>query len=444
MIDCIVVKDFSRLGRHFQKTEEYMQRIFPKYHIRFIAVNNCHDSSREQTFAQRLANPLINLMNEYHVAETSQKVRTVLEHHRKNGRFIGNHAPYGYRIIDKALAADDDAADIVRRIFRMKISGMSNQAIADELNRNGICSPLEHKRETGTSTTGAHLQKNTKAIWQSMSIKRILENPVYIGTLVQGKTYSVSYRDRRRFKRDSAELDAFEHAHDAIISDTEFLIVQDLLSRDSYSRGGKCYLFSTFAYCGGCGEMLYHRQDGEKHSWQCRNRNCSRKGNICDDALNGIVFTTLKAHLTVALNHQTAAAHPVMVEEISQYQTQIRKIRKRIKRYEDLNASLDLKREQGIVDDSDFKEMQQFYQEKIAQANREMQEIEQKQKLLHHCLSEIRTQFQTYCSMDHLTREMLVTLAERVEVFPENKIRLHLRYSDLFRTGGDTSGTEIA
>lgn len=210
------------------------------------------------------------------------------------------------------------------------------------------------------------------------------------------------------------------------------------------SRGGKCYLFSTFAYCGGCGEMLYHRQDGEKHSWQCRNRNCSRKGNIRDDELNGIVFTTLKAHLTVALNHQTAAAQPVMVEEISQYQTQIRKIRKRIKRYEDLNASLDLKREQGIVDDSDFKEMRQFYQEKIVQANREMQEIKQKQKLLHHCFSEIRTQFQTYCSMDHLTREMLVTLAERVEVFPENKIRLHLRYSDLFRTGGDTSGTEIA
>ena len=267
-IDCIVVKDFSRLGRHFQKTEEYMQRIFPKYHIRFIAVNNCYDSSREQSSAQRLTNPLINLMNEFHVAETSQKVRAVLEHHRKSGKFIGNHAPYGYCIIDKALVVDEDAAETVRRIFRMKISGMNNQAIADELNRNVISSPLEHKAERGTGVTGAHLKRSSKAVWQSMSIRRILENPVYIGTLVQGKTYSNSYRDRRRFRRDPAQQDRFENAHEAIISDTEFLIVQDLLSRDSYSKAGKSYLLSTFAYCGGCGEMLYHRQDGSRESWQ--------------------------------------------------------------------------------------------------------------------------------------------------------------------------------
>lgn len=90
-IDCIVVKDLSRLGRNFLKTEEYLQRIFPKLGVRFIAVNNCYDSIRELSSSERLANPIINLLNEYHVMETSQKVRNVLEHHRRNGRFIGNH-----------------------------------------------------------------------------------------------------------------------------------------------------------------------------------------------------------------------------------------------------------------------------------------------------------------------------------------------------------------
>lgn len=440
-IDCIVVKDFSRLGRHFQKTEEYMQRIFPKYHIRFIAVNNCYDSSREQSSAQRLTNPLINLMNEFHVAETSQKVRAVLEHHRKSGKFIGNHAPYGYCIIDKALVVDEDAAETVRRIFRMKISGMNNQAIADELNRNGISSPLEHKAERGTGVTGAHLKRSSKAVWQSMSIRRILENPVYIGTLVQGKTYSNSYRDRRRFRRDPAQQDRFENAHEAIISDTEFLIVQDLLSRDSYSKAGKSYLLSTFAYCGGCGEMLYHRQDGSRESWQCRNKKCSNKGNIRDDKLQDVVFTTLKAHLAVALNGQDAAEKPALVQELSAFTAKYKSIQKRIKRYQKLNQALDDKKAQGIVDDTDHKEMRQFYLDKIAQATAEMQEVEQKQQLLEACLTEIRSQFRKYCCMDHLTREMLVTLVEKIEVLPKNVIRLHLRYSNLFGNGGDTNGS---
>ena len=442
-INCIIVKDFSRLGRSFQKTEEYMQRIFPKYRVRFIAVNNCYDSSREQSSAQRLSNPLINLMNEYHVAETSQKVRATLEHHRNNGRFIGNHAPFGYRIIDKALVVDEVAAEVVRRIFRMKIEGMSNQAIADLLNHDGVDSPLEYKLEHGASATGAHLKRSSKAVWQSMSIRRVLENPVYIGTLVQGKTYSVSYRDRRRFKRDPAQMAVFEDAHEAIISDTEFLIVQDLLNRDSYSRGGKSYLFSTFAYCGSCGEMLYHRQDGDKESWQCRNRDCSSKGNIKDVFLSDIVFMTLKAHLALVLDHTQTAQTPALIEEVSYYRSMLRKLHKKIRHYKALSDSLQDKLGQGVVDDADFAEMQQYYRDKIEQTTREVQEIGEKQQKLKNCLTEIRLQYQKLCCADHLTREMLVTMVEKIEVYPENKVRLHLRYSNLFGNGGDTNGTEI-
>lgn len=442
-IDCIIVKDLSRLGRHFQKTEEYMQRIFPKYRVRFIAVNNCYDSSREQTSAQRLTNPLINLMNEYHVAETSQKVRATLAHHRNNGRFIGNHAPFGYRIADKALVVDENAADIVRRIFRLKIDGMSNQAIADLLNRESVLSPLEYKLNNGTKATGNHLKHNSKALWQSMSVRRVLENPVCIGTLVQGKTYSASYRDRRRIKSDLSQMAVFEHAHEAIVSDTEYLIVQDLLNRDSYSKSGKSYLFSNFAYCGNCSEMLYHRQNGDKESWQCRNKACSRKGNIKDIFLSDIVFMTLKAHLTLVLDHTRTAQTPALIEEESYYHQNLRKLHRKIRHYETLHESLQQKLEQGIVEKEDFFEMQQYYHEKITQTNREIQEISEKQQQLKGCLSEIRSQYQKFCCADHLTREMLVTMVEKIEVYPENKVLLHLRYSDLFGNGGDTNGAKI-
>ena len=118
-IDCIVVKDFSRLGRNFQKTEEFMQRIFPKIGVRFISVNDFYDSNRELSASERLANPIINLMNEYHVMETSQKVRNVLEYYRQSGKFIGNRTVYGYVIKDKHLEIDPEAAKVVRMIFNL-------------------------------------------------------------------------------------------------------------------------------------------------------------------------------------------------------------------------------------------------------------------------------------------------------------------------------------
>lgn len=137
-IDCIVVKDFSRLGRNFQKTEEFMQRIFPKMGIRFISVGDCYDSNREMSASERLANPIINLMNEYHVMETSQKVRNVLEHYRQNGKFIGNRTVYGYVINNKQLEVDPEAAKVVRMIFNLKIDGLNNQAIGEYLNELDI------------------------------------------------------------------------------------------------------------------------------------------------------------------------------------------------------------------------------------------------------------------------------------------------------------------
>lgn len=277
-IDCIVVKDFSRLGRNFQKTEEFMQRIFPKMGVRFISVNDFYDSNRELSASERLANPIINLMNEYHVMETSQKVRNVLEYYRQSGKFIGNRTVYGYVIKDKHLEVDPEAAKVVRMIFNLKIDGMNHQAIGEYLNELGISCPLEYKIEKGVKAVASHFRTGEKAMWSSINVRRILENPVYIGTLIQGKTTSLSYRDRRRFKKDPFELVAFENAHEAIISETVFLIVQDLLKKDTYAKrtnSGKVNLFSGFAFCGNCGNVLYHDR-----VWMCRNKECKCKGRI--------------------------------------------------------------------------------------------------------------------------------------------------------------------
>lgn len=174
-INCIVVKDFSRLGRNFQKTEEFMQRIFPKMGIRFISVGDFYDSNREQSASERLANPIINLMNEYHVMETSQKVRNVLEHYRQSGKFVGNRTVYGYVIKDKKLVVDPEAAKVVRMIYNFKIDGYNNQAIGDYLNELGISCPLEYKIEKGVKAVSTHFKTGEKALWSSVNVRRYLK-----------------------------------------------------------------------------------------------------------------------------------------------------------------------------------------------------------------------------------------------------------------------------
>lgn len=442
-IDCIVVKDLSRLGRNFLKTEEYLQRIFPKLGVRFIAVNNCFDSSRELTSSERLANPIVNLLNEYHVMETSQKVRSVLEHHRMNGKFIGNHTVYGYVIKNKCLEVDPEAAEIVRKMFDLKINGLSNQSIGEYLNQCGVKSPLEYKIDKGVAATGVHLRDGEKALWSAVSVRRVLENPIYIGTLVQGKTTSISYRDRRRFKKDPSEMAVFENAHEAIISDTAFLIVQDLLQRDSYSKSKKeSYIFSSFAFCGNCGNPLYHRQSGGKMVyWECRNKECLNKGTIKEPILIDAVFKTLKTHMNIVLNHAEPIVAPDTLPSTSLVNLQQKELVQQIEQLKQSKDCLAKQLDLGVITENDVLEMSKFYDAKIAKAEFEIEEIQIRKQRMLNCMDEIREQYRKYFEMTELTRGIVVTFIEKIEVFSKHKIRIFFRYEDFFRADGDTNGT---
>lgn len=443
-IECIVVKDFSRLGRNFQKSEEYIQRVFPKLGIRFIAVTNCYDSMREQTSSERLANPIINLMNEFHVMETSQKVRAVLEHYRKTGKFIGNHAVFGYTIKDKQLHVDEEAAETVRKIFDMKISGYSNQGIADYLNECGVASPLEYKIEKGVKATGTHLRDGKKALWQSMSVRRILENPIYIGTLIQGKTTSASYRDKRRYKKPENELDVFEEAHEAIIADTVFLIVQDLLQRDGYSKLKKeSYLFTSFAYCGGCGKLLYHRQEGEKYTyWQCKNKECNCKGTITESAFSEAVFETLKKHIEIVLNHSEPITIPDILSDSSAADMETAELESQIKQLKESASRLKQQKDSGVISENDYTEMQHFYSYKISKTEKEVEEIRNRKLQIIRSINEINERYKRYLNMTALSRAVVVSFIDKIEVFGKSKIRIHFRYEDIFKMdGGDKNGS---
>lgn len=184
-VDCVIVKDLSRFGREYIDSGKYIERLFPALGVRFIAIND-HIDSKEENGRDDIVVPFKNLMNDAYCRDISIKIRSHLEVKRKNGEYIGAFTPYGYKKDENnrnRLVPDLYAAGVVKEIFRMKLHGMSQSAIADRLNGQGILSPMEYKHSLGIRIQD-NFKTHEQAEWSSMSVRRILENEVYIGMML--------------------------------------------------------------------------------------------------------------------------------------------------------------------------------------------------------------------------------------------------------------------
>lgn len=184
-INCVVVKDLSRLGRNYIETGEYLERIFPGLGIRFIAINDRYDNI-ELTAGQMLTAGMKNLINDIYAKDISRKSSTALRIKQKKGEFIGSYAAYGYmksKENKNKIVIDDEAAQVVRDIFRWKAEGESNAQICHRLNETGITSPCKYRYEKGILKS----DKYAETRWRNETLKVILRNPVYIGHMAQGK-----------------------------------------------------------------------------------------------------------------------------------------------------------------------------------------------------------------------------------------------------------------
>ncbi|MGI5893671.1 MAG: recombinase family protein [Candidatus Merdivicinus sp.] len=185
-INCIVVKDLSRLGRNYLEAGNYLEQIFPFLGIRFISVNDGYDSSHPEFTQQAWLLPLKNFINEGYARDISRKVSSALTVRKSRGMYTGKYPPYGYRKDPhnrNHLIPDPNTCGIVRRIFLQKASGEPMGKIARCLNEEGIPSPSRYLWQQGI----AREKRFASSMWEKNTILRLLKNPIYIGTLVYGK-----------------------------------------------------------------------------------------------------------------------------------------------------------------------------------------------------------------------------------------------------------------
>jgi len=233
-IDIVLCKDQSRFSRDTVVIEEYLSDRFPEWGVRFIGIADNADTDSESYGTMRL---FASAYNEMYVRDISSKIRRTLASKREQGQFIGAFAPYGYRIDPDDrhhLVTDEAAAAVVRRIFELYVSGAGYRTIVRVLNGDGILSPSAYKRQQGSRYVNRNAELSSSGdMWTQSTIARILGNEVYTGTLVQGRSHSISYKNRKRRKVDKAEWVRTAGAHEAVIDAETWRKAQERLNSNT-------------------------------------------------------------------------------------------------------------------------------------------------------------------------------------------------------------------
>lgn len=269
----VIVKDMSRLGRDYLQVGMYTEIMFPNMDVHFIAVNDGVDSHvGENEFT-----PFRNIINEWYAKDTSKKIRAVKRSKGMAGEHIGSHAPYGYMKNPdnkKEWLIDEEAAEVVREIFRLCVNGYGPTRIANILTERKILCPTYYALEHGEKPRT--VLPPDKYLWSATVVSHILERMDYLGHTVNFKTHVKSYKNRKKIDNSPEQWRIFENTHEAIIDKETFEIVQKIRSgKRRPTKMGDMPMFSGLLYCADCGsKMTFHRQmaqSAEKHNFVCSN-----------------------------------------------------------------------------------------------------------------------------------------------------------------------------
>ena len=257
VINTIIVKDLSRFGRNYIEVGQYIDYVFPAFGIRFIAIQDNVDTENRDSGAMEMM-PIMNVFNEWHAANTSKKIRSVLRANAREGKYHARKAPYGYVKSDsekKTPVVDEEAAAVVRRIFEMRASGLSPHKIADILNAEGILNPSRYCLEK----YGIVGRRDNVGLWSFCGVNSILQNPTYLGHMVQQRDGTVSYKNHKRYIKDESEWIIVHNTHEAIITQELWDKVREVeksVAQGRKTKKGYTHPLSGFLYCADCGGKM--------------------------------------------------------------------------------------------------------------------------------------------------------------------------------------------
>lgn len=437
LVSAVMVKDLSRLGRDYVSVGNYTDSYFPEHNIRFIAVNDAIDSDEGES---EIA-PFKNILNEMYARDISKKIRSS---HRLRGSMGEplSQPPYGYMKSPenkKKWIIDPEAATVVKSIFKMCLDGKGNETIARELQESEVLIPMAYWRSKGLNRGGKKTQTNPYK-WCKTTVQKILSQQEYCGDIINFKTYSKSFKNKRRIENSKENWAVFKDVNEPIIDRETFETVQKFISktkrRAPKKENGERSIFNGLIYCGDChSKMRYHTSTSNKeiHYFTCSDNKVDYRGKcpgrhyVRADALEEVVKLELRrlvemleidesyfAQLLLRKNDEEREKDKKFLE--SELQKAIARSGMVSQLYEKLYEDNVV----GKVSDEWFIELSHKYEKermdlkaKIADTRHKIEELKNNNSEYEKFISAIRR----FMQMDNLTSPLLRELIDYIDVF---------------------------
>lgn len=398
-VNCIIVKDLSRLGRNYIETGEFLEKICPFFGIRFIAVNDGFDTNTAEANGQ-LSVSLSNIINDYYAKDISRKVSTALRNKMEHGEYIGSWEKYGYLKSPEnknLLIVNPETAPIVQMIYQWRSEGMSYMGINKKLNDMGVPSPSQYKADRGIVTNSN--QKAKIILWNKHMVTDILKDIVYLGHLAQRKTAQCLYAGIPTALTDEQDWIVVKNTHEPIISEELFekvqVINQKAVATTKANHGKYDYLpkekniYGKKFTCADCGSIMKlirsfsTKKDKVYHTFKCPTycehgvRGCNAKKMRKAD-LDEAVLTTIKSQFDLFLDmqealHQLISMKKVQIKQSGQVE-EANSIKKKLEQKKGVFSGLYSDFREGLLSQEDYAQTREVLMEEINKLEKLLEE----------------------------------------------------------------------
>lgn len=446
IINCIIVKDLSRLGRDYIETGNYIERVFPFFNVRFIAVTDGYDSNKS---GEELLVPLKNMVNEMYSKDLSKKVKTAFETMRKNGEYPAGSVPYGYQRVNRHLLPDDGVKDTVKEIFGLFLNGSKINRIVKHLSAKTV-NPRAYKY----LKSGNAIPKGFYTGWNIQTVHGILGNAVYTGASIWNKSKKVN---GKRVKLPEKEWTVIENTHEALVSKEDFNKVQEMLKKKASDFHASCVhdhaqynLFGKKIICGDCGKTMgfrveYLKNGSNKKIYRCKtylngnSAGCtSHKISACE--VENAVFQAVHKHMELCISEEDMVkrmnARTESQQKYNLYGKEADKIRRELQKTAEIKAGIFEDYKEHLIDEEQYVQISKNYADKMKGLEYRLEEMLKAQASYsksYHIDTDWKTVVEKYLKKRKLTKEMVEAFVESVTVHEGGRLEIHLVYDDMLK-----------
>ena len=441
-VNMVITKDLSRLGRDYIMTGHYMERYFPEHRVRYISLLDGIDTGVDSTAND--ITPFRAIMNDMYAKDISKKIKSVKRDKQRKGQFIGGKPAYGYKMHPtekNKIVIDEEVAPVVRWIFALALSGMSCRNIAALLNQEGVPTPATYAN-LPVARPGPYT-----GLWSSERISEMLQNETYIGNMVQGRSVKISYKSKKCLRQAPANWVVVEGTHEPLVDGETFRKVQLLVGSRKHTRSRTYdFLLKGLIFCHECGYPLavLNRKNARGEDvlyFVCRTYQRFTKAGVCtchsikEKTVTDAVVAKVREVCQACLKPDELL--PMAREAVenagkgSGLKMELQDLQSRI---DSLTAKLDrmyTDRLNGLLPEADFQRI-------FSRIKGEREQLEEKRKALAFqqkspVPSEDRARelVQRFIETAGESRELLVSLIERVELTEDKEVIIKFRFAQL-------------